>query len=68
MHDSLLQIPNSLFYDGKIKSAYKVDSQSVFMGKGGSAPMLFINCDDKEKKFSNSYFNMGEVKLVADLL
>lgn len=30
--------------------------------------MLFINCDDKESKMSNSYFNKGEVKLVADLL
>jgi hypothetical protein len=30
--------------------------------------MLFINCDEREKKFSNSYFNMGEVKLVAELL
>ena len=30
--------------------------------------MLFINCEDKEKKLSNSFFNMGEVKFVADLL
>jgi AAA domain len=30
--------------------------------------MLFINCDEEEQKFSNSYYNMGEVNHVADLL
>lgn len=38
------------------------------MNKKGGPPMLFINCEDKEKKLSNSFFNMGEVKFVADLL
>jgi len=46
MHDCLLSIANKLFYGGKIKSAYKPDPKSVFLGKDGSAPMIFINCDE----------------------
>jgi len=46
MHDSLLGISNKLFYENQIKSAYKPDPKSVFLGKNGSAPMLFINCEE----------------------
>jgi hypothetical protein len=30
--------------------------------------MLFINCDDYEQKFSNYYFNVGEVDHVVELV
>lgn len=65
MHPDLLRIPNSLFYENKIESCYKLDSSSVFMTK---SPFLFINCDEKEEKISNSYFNPGELKIVVGLL
>jgi superfamily I DNA and/or RNA helicase len=65
MHPDLLRIPNSLFYDNKIESCYKIDKNSVFMTK---SPFLFINCDEYEEKISNSYFNSGEVKIVVGLL
>jgi superfamily I DNA and/or RNA helicase len=65
MHPELLKIPNLLFYENQIQSSYKPDPRSIFLK---NIPLIFINCDEYEDKISNSYFNQGEVNIVAALL
>ena len=41
MHEALMQVPNMLFYDNKIKSGYTPSADRKFMNS--DAPFLFID-------------------------
>jgi hypothetical protein len=43
MHDYLLKVPNTLFYDNKISSGYKKDHKNKNIFLGGEIPCLFVN-------------------------
>ena len=41
MHESLLKVPNELFYNNKIKNGYKPTEGKKFLG--AKSPFLFID-------------------------
>ena len=41
MHKSLMDVPNTLFYDNKIRSGYVVNPWKLFMQS--DSPFLFID-------------------------
>ena len=66
MHEALMQVPNMLFYENKIKSGYTPSADRKFMNS--DAPFLFIDVPKgKEKLKGTSYCNMAEVDVINKL-
>ena len=67
MHDTLMRVPNLLFYDNKIKSGYKEDDQKIFLYS--KVPFLFVNVmDGEELSKGTSFCNMKEVQATVDMV
>ena len=62
-----MSVPNSLFYDNKIKCGYQPDPQKVFLFS--KRPFLFINVGHgKEKMKGTSFANFEEVETVVNMV
>ena len=58
-----MDIPNTLFYDGKIKCGYLPNNEKMFMYS--DTPFLFIDVPKgKEKKKGPSFENQDEAKVI----
>ena len=66
MHPFILKIPNALYYDDMIESAYKIIFENKFISR--EYPCLFINCESEEQRNGISYSNEEEAKIVLDLV
>ena len=67
MHDSLLKVPNSLFYDNKIRTGYEPDPEKKFLY--AQNPFLFINVSEgEEEPKGTSFLNREEVDVVCDFI
>ena len=58
MHPYLLQVPNKMYYGGKINNAYDLGMGHVFIDK--EKPLLFVNMQSPEVRYGTSYYNKGE--------
>lgn len=66
MHDSLMRVPNMLFYANKIKSGYVGDMQKMFLYS--KRPFLFIDVKDGEEKVKGTSFANFEEANTTDAL
>ena len=67
MHETLMSVPNSLFYEGRINCGYQPDPQKVFLFS--KRPFLFINVGNgKEKMKGTSFANFEEVETVVRMV
>jgi superfamily I DNA and/or RNA helicase len=64
MHPYLLEVPNKMFYEGKIVSNYKQSIMNKFIDT--DLPLLFINVDHPEQGYGTSFINKGEVNVIKD--
>ena len=63
MHTSLMDVPNLLFYNNRIKSGYVPNPDKNFMFS--DSPFLFINVPEgKEELKGTSFYNMAEVDVI----
>ena len=66
MHETLMQVPNMLFYENQIQCGYVGDIQKVFLYS--QKPFLFIDvANGQEKVKGTSFVNFEEVQTVVDL-
>mmetsp|Transcript_1551 Transcript_1551/g.2138 ORF Transcript_1551/g.2138 Transcript_1551/m.2138 type:complete len:82 (-) Transcript_1551:719-964(-) len=66
MHQSLMEVPNLLFYDNRIRCGYVPNPDKKFMFS--DAPFLFIDVPEGvEAKKGTSYYNMSEVDVIVKL-
>lgn len=65
MHPYLLNIPNTMFYDNKIKSQYQQSYTTSFLNK--KMPFLFIDCNSNETRYGTSYMNEVEAEIIVKL-
>ena len=64
MHRSLMEVPNLLFYNNRIRCGYVPNPDKNFMFS--ESPFLFINVPEgKEELKGTSFFNMGEVNVIV---
>ena len=69
MHDTLMEVPNRLFYDGKIKSGYVPDPLNQKMFLYSRRPFLFIDVKNgREQIKGTSFANFEEVKATDDMI
>jgi hypothetical protein len=64
MHDSLLIVPNTSFYENKIDSQYLQPKDKVFLYL--DSPFIFIDVSDnaREKLEGTSFMNISEVEAI----
>ena len=66
MHRSLMEVPNLLFYENRIRCGYVPNQDRRFMFS--DSPFLFIDVPHGvEAKKGTSYFNMSEVDVIVGL-
>ena len=66
MHETLMQVPNMLFYDNLIKCGYVGDVQKMFLYS--KKPFLFVNVEDGQEELKGtSFLNFAEVQATADM-
>lgn len=66
MHRSLMDVPNLLFYNNRIKCGYEPNPDKRFMFS--DAPFLFIDVPHGvEAKKGTSYYNNAEVDVIVGL-
>lgn len=64
MHESLMQVPNLLFYENRIKCGYMSNPWKKFMNS--DSPFLFIDVPNgREQLKGTSFFNMEEVDVIT---
>ena len=64
MHESLMNVPNTLFYNNAIKCGYVPNSDKQFMYS--QKPFLFIDvADGKESLNGTSFMNQKEVDVIT---
>jgi len=66
MHEALVEIPNTLFYQNQIQTAYKYSVSNFFISR--HSPLLFVNLKGPEKAAGTSRYNAREAAAVAQLL
>lgn len=66
LHPALLEVPNILCYDNKIKDGYYWDNKNKFLHK--DHPFLFINVKGKCQKSGTSFFNAEEAEIATKFL
>jgi len=67
MHDFLLKVPNTLFYQDQISTGYRnVLPENIFLDR--EMPLLFINHDHHEQHYGSSYVNVKESQMIVKLL
>ena len=66
MHETLMQVPNMLFYDNKIKCGYQKDSRKKFLYSDNR--FLFLDIQGKEILKGTSFVNFAEVHATEDLV
>ena len=66
MHEALMQVPNLLFYNNKIKCGYVSNPWKKFMNS--NAPFLFIDVPGGQEQLKGTSFcNMAEVDVITSL-
>ena len=66
MHESLMMVPNELFYSNRIRCGYVPNEQKKFMLS--DSPFLFIDVPSGvEKLKGTSFYNMEEVSVIEEL-
>ena len=66
MHESLMAVPNLLFYNNEIQSGYMANPDKRFMFS--ESPFLFIDVPNgTERKKGTSFCNMQEVDIIVSL-
>lgn len=66
MHESLMQVPNLLFYNNLIKCGYVPDIQKVFLYS--YKPFLFVDVvNGQEQLKGTSFVNFQEVDATVDM-
>lgn len=61
MHETLMQVPNRLFYDNLIKCGYVGDEQKILLFS--DKPFLFVDVKDGQEKIKGTSFcNYAEVE------
>ncbi len=64
MHRSLMEVPNLLFYENRIKCGYVPNKEKKFMLS--DRPFLFIDIPNgKEQLKGTSYYRMSEVEAIS---
>ena len=67
MHETLMQVPNMLFYDNMIKCGYQNDPSKVFLYS--DRPFLFLDVDDGQEVLKGtSFVNFSEVDATVSLI
>jgi len=67
MHETLMQIPNMLFYENKIRCGYVSDNQKMFLFS--KKPFLFVDVPDgREKLKGTSFVNFEEVETTSAMI
>lgn len=67
MHETLMQVPNRLFYEGLIQCGYVPDRQKMFMFS--RRPFLFVDVKNgREKVKGTSFANFEEVEVTDALV
>ena len=66
MHESLMQVPNLLFYNNMIRCGYQENPWKKFMHS--ESPFLFIDVPDGQEKLKGTSFcNFAEVDVICEL-
>ena len=66
MHESLMQVPNMLFYDNLIKCGYTGDIHKMYLYS--KRPFLFVNVTNGQEKLKGTSFaNFEEVQACVDM-
>ena len=66
MHETLMQVPNMLFYQNQIKCGYVGDKQKVFLYS--RCPFLFVDIrNGQEKLKGTSFVNFEEAKATNEM-
>jgi len=73
MHPQICMFPSNMFYDGHLKSHYKmVDFEKKFPAKWSKvpcfAPVTFFDVTGREEETMKSYCNEHEAKFIRDLV
>jgi len=67
MHESLMQVPNILFYDNLLKCGYNNDDQKTFLFS--KSPFLFVDVEQgAEERKGYSYVNFQEVDAIDGMI
>ena len=67
MHDYLLKVPNTLFYNNMINTGYRnVTTENIFLNR--QRPLLFINHEFEEQHYGSSYVNKEESEMIIKVL
>ena len=67
MHETLMSVPNSLFYNNRIRCGYQGDPQKVFLYS--KTPFPFINVPNgREMLKGTSFANFEEVETVVKMV
>lgn len=63
MHQALMDVPNMLFYQNRIKCGYQTNLEKQFMYSQN--PFLFIDVSGGYEQIKGtSYYNLAEVKAI----
>ena len=66
MHETLMQVPNQLFYDNMIKCGYVGDVHKMYLYS--NRPFLFVNVTNgREKLKGTSFANFEEVDAIEGM-
>lgn len=66
LHPVLLEVPNILCYEGKIKTGYKYEEANKFLHK--DKPFVFIDVKGKFTKSGTSFYNVEEAQVAVKFL
>ena len=66
MHRSLMEVPNMLYYNNRIKCGYQGNPEKQFMYS--QSPFLFVDVSDgREQLKGTSFFNEQEAEVITQL-
>ena len=66
MHESLMAVPNLLFYENKIRCGYQPNPDKRFMYS--ESPFLFIDVPNGTESIrGTSFYNLKEVEVIVGL-
>ena len=67
MHETLMQVPNMLFYNNALKLGYVDDIQKIFLYS--ASPFMVVDLSyGREKQQGTSFINIDEVSAIVEMI